>query len=90
MTDNKPSLAPSFATSASLSAALEHLAMAERVAARRNFDKWSTAKLNEAKNAVRLANFHNTQGGWVAGGFNGVSEPSIVNAGFAAQDALQD
>jgi hypothetical protein len=85
------SLAPSFVTAAALAAALAHLEIVERVAARRNFDRWSTAKLNAAKNDVRLAHFHNTMGGsLMTGGFNGINESPAVTAGFAAQDALQD
>lgn len=77
-------------TASNLAAAIRHLELAERVAARRNFDKWSTSKLKAAKFEVRLAHFHNTLGGgFISGGFKGVMEPEFVTAGFAAQDALQ-
>jgi hypothetical protein len=56
-------LGPNLATASALSQALEKLAIAERVFTRRNGDRWSTEKLNAAKNDVRLAHFHNTFGG---------------------------
>ena len=88
MSNNTASLAPSFVTSAALTDALEKFAIAERVFARRNGDKWSTEKMNAAKNEVRLAHFHNTMSySLMDGGFAGPVESQAVKAGFAAAEA---
>jgi hypothetical protein len=86
MTTNT-SLAPTFSTAAALATALNKLAIANSVFTKRAGDKWSTEKLNIAKNEVRLAHFHNTMGGaFLNGGFDGVKESQIVKEGFAAAE----
>ena len=83
---NTPHLGPSFSTAAAFSAAIKKLRIAEKVYARRKGDKWSTQKLNEAKNDVRQAHFHNTMGGYVSSTPSRNKEPHYVTAGFASAE----